>query len=633
MYSAVLLRDMRVACSRLRPNATSPDAGRVVLVYARAVDSGTYDSRAWIGQTIDRYALESLLGEGGFGAVYRAKHVVTGRYMALKVLLPSQIEMADRFLQEAKAAAAVGNKHIVEVTDAGVTPDGRYFLAMELLEGESLESIIQRGPIEPKRAADIAVQVLEGLGAAHAKGIVHRDLKPANIFILRDEQGRDFVKILDFGISKMRLPNEVHLETRAGMALGTPHYMAPEQFRNPQGSDHRVDLHAVAVLMYEMLCGVRPYEGEIYETLIVRIISEPPVPLTMRVHGLPQSLVLVVDGGLQKDPSVRWGSAAAMAAAIQQAMVGYVPTPVGPAGGAIPQTAMWPQSGQVAAPGTQPGYAPSTGPHGPRSAPIAPTSFMHTPAPFTPPAQTPPSAPYAPPSGFSPAPPAASGFHGGAPTGPYRSTAEPAPKSRSGAWIAATLVLCIVLLAFAGIAVAGAIYLSGKDDGVPIADDGPDDPDPDPDTPPPPQGTDSGGGPHLDDQLRSEGCRITLHGPRQYASGYGSAITITVMNDSNYVVGWMSVDARNLTGPVTLSTRHRIDSQFSVSFMGPDGTFSNLSRQGLVRPANDPIHGTVTVHSFDPPNGYFDLEFDDVVVEEATAETRCTINGRVRRYP
>jgi hypothetical protein len=494
--------------------------------------------------------------------------------------------------------------------------------------------------VEPKRAVDITVQVLDGLGAAHAKQIIHRDLKPANIFLVPDESGRDFVKILDFGISKMRLPNEVHLETRAGMALGTPHYMAPEQFRNPQGSDHRVDIHAVAVLLYEMLSGVRPYEGEIYETLIVRVISEPPVPLGMRVHGLPPSLVLVVEGGLQKDPNVRWGSAAAMSAALQQAMAGYVPTAsAGAPPGSIPQTAMWPQSGSVPVPGTQPGYAPSSGVQsGPRG-PIAPTSFMHTPAsntPYVPAAQPPPSAPYTPSfQGGTPSPPyaqPAAGFHGGAPSGPYRTGAEPASKSRSGAWIAATLVLGIVLLAFAGIAVAAAIFLSGKDDD-PVVTNGNDD-DGDPETPPPPPGTDAGpAGPNMDDQLTAEGCRLTLHGPRVYASGYGSAITISVMNESNYVIGWMSIDARNTTGPVTLSTRHRIDSQFSVSFMGPDGTYSNLSRQGLIRPANDPIHGTLTVHSFDPPNGYFDLEFNDVVVEEATNESRCTINGRVRRYP
>ncbi|MBZ0117163.1 MAG: serine/threonine protein kinase, partial [Sandaracinaceae bacterium] len=210
------------------------------------------------GQRLDRFVVEAEIGRGGFGTVYRARHEVLGTKVALKVLNADRAhdaEHVERLFREARAATAIGSPHIAKVVDAGRSMGGMPFLAMELLEGEDLADLMQsRLRLSIGETMALARQLLSGLGAAHAAGIVHRDLKPANVFVAR-EGGRVVVKILDFGISKM----SGSVLTAAGMVLGTPAYMAPEQLLDARAAEPRSDLYAAAAIVYQMLAGTLPW--------------------------------------------------------------------------------------------------------------------------------------------------------------------------------------------------------------------------------------------------------------------------------------------------------------------------------------------------------------------------------------
>jgi serine/threonine-protein kinase len=232
-----------------------------------------------IGSVVDgRYEVLSVLGEGGMGVVYEIRHRALGKRFALKALrkdLASDGEIAARFMQEARTAASVSHPGLVEITDFGKLPEGQPFFVMELLEGQSLSTMIRRGgPIPAARAIDIVRQIAEALGAAHERSIIHRDLKPDNIHISQAKGGRDRVTIVDFGLAKVIGTSRL---TRAGMVFGTPHYMSPEQAMG-EITDHRADVYALGVVMYEMFTGRVPFEADSYMGVLTKHMYMAPTP-------------------------------------------------------------------------------------------------------------------------------------------------------------------------------------------------------------------------------------------------------------------------------------------------------------------------------------------------------------------
>ncbi|MDP3502727.1 MAG: protein kinase [Myxococcales bacterium] len=348
-----------------------------------------------IGMRLDRYQVESLLGTGGFGAVYKARHVHTDAFVALKVLkrhLGADPGMVERFLREARAAAAVGSDHIVRVLDAGQSTDGTPFLVLELLEGVDLKDLAtNEAPLPPMRVVLLCLQVLDGLEAAHKKGIVHRDMKPANAFVVRkvDDRGtdKDFVKLLDFGISKMHAESGTSGLTMTGVAMGTPSYMAPEQFFDARSVDARADVYSVAVMMYELLSGRLPLDASSYAELIVKVRTESPLPLLQVAPSVPKSLADAVMVGLAKEKEQRWGSAKEFNHALRAAMGLPLPgsTPIPPRatlGGQKVAPPVNPDSQSMMLGSTaQPQRAtPMPAPSGPSAQPVRPVAAP-TPAP------------------------------------------------------------------------------------------------------------------------------------------------------------------------------------------------------------------------------------------------------------
>jgi serine/threonine protein kinase len=280
-----------------------------------------------IGETLDgRYYVQRKLGEGGMGVVFAVKHAVIERPLAIKVLKKEVMRDAaviQRFIQEAKAASRIGHPNIVDVTDFGKTPDGMTYSVMELVDGTTLSKVNKSAaPLPPERAVRIAAQIARALAAAHAKGIVHRDLKPENVFLV-DRDGRpDFVKIVDFGIAKVQ-PLEGVAEgprlTRAGSVFGTPEYMAPEQASGRGDTDHRVDVYALGVILYEMLVGKVPLKGESMIRTIAMQMLEPITPPT-KVNpdlNIPPALEAIVMKALAKKRDDRYSTMSDMLAALE----------------------------------------------------------------------------------------------------------------------------------------------------------------------------------------------------------------------------------------------------------------------------------------------------------------------------
>ncbi|MBI2892268.1 MAG: serine/threonine protein kinase [Deltaproteobacteria bacterium] len=272
------------------------------------------------GDVLDgKYRLVRLLGAGGMGSVYEAEHLLIGKRLAVKFLHAEFAESSEavrRFQQEARAAAAAGHRGIVDIHDLGCAPDGAPYLVMELLDGESLGELLARErPISVSLAAAVAIGALSALAAAHRKGIVHRDIKPDNIFLERTLDDRPLVKLLDFGVSKMSSMG-VTAMTRAGVALGTPHYMAPEQARGSSDLDARVDIYAMGVILYEALTGVVPFDAPNYNALMVRVITDEPQRPREKRADLPETLEALILRAIAKKPEDRFRRAEDMIEAL-----------------------------------------------------------------------------------------------------------------------------------------------------------------------------------------------------------------------------------------------------------------------------------------------------------------------------
>jgi eukaryotic-like serine/threonine-protein kinase len=266
-----------------------------------------------IGQTFGNFRVTELIGEGGMGVVYLAEHPAIGRRAAVKILRPGLTdnpEIIKRFFNEARAANAIRHPGIVEVFDCGTAAAGVSYIVMELLEGENLSARLRRiGRLRPPEARRIAAQTASALAAAHAAGIVHRDLKPDNLFLVPDDRDAslEMVKVLDFGIAKLgqQGSNTSSVRTRTGSVMGTPAYMSPEQCRGTREIDHRTDIYALGVILFEMLCGRPPFVSEGFGEMVhLHISAAPPAPRSIEPM-IPEDLERLILWCLAKEPDER----------------------------------------------------------------------------------------------------------------------------------------------------------------------------------------------------------------------------------------------------------------------------------------------------------------------------------------
>ena len=337
-----------------------------------------------LGTTIGAYRVARLLGIGGMGRVYKGVHPTIGSRVAIKVLsreCSDRRDLVERFFAEAKAVNLIRHESIVNVLDLATLPDGRPYIIMEYLDGAPLSALIdhaiaQQAPLALGGIARLAAEVLDALGAAHAKAIVHRDLKPDNVFVA--PSGRP--KVLDFGIAK--LSDVTNTSTRTGSLLGTPHYMSPEQAAG-RVVDHRADLYAMGVILFECATGRKPFLAEaLFDLLRMHVEAPPPPPRALR-PDMPPELEQVILTALAKPPDQRFASAMAMSMALQHATAHLPPDqwrPLTPpaarpsgAGWAPTPPASW--SGQGSRPPT-PAPQPPQGPQAPQGPQIGQLSTV-----------------------------------------------------------------------------------------------------------------------------------------------------------------------------------------------------------------------------------------------------------------
>ena len=288
----------------------------------------------------NRYKIVRRLGTGGFGAVFEAEDTKIRKRVAVKVLtrdLVTDSAILARFRKEAEAASKVGHENIVDITDFDRTADDHYFMVMEYLDGTDLGKVIRSGQQIPiARMLSIMIQVCRGLYAAHNKGVIHRDLKPGNIFLTARGSRPDFVKLVDFGISKiMEVTEEGARLTRTGQIIGTPLYMAPEQACGEENVDHRADVYSLGVIMYELVTGQPPFTAVNYLGIIAQHASDPPVPPSKVRPDLdiPPLLEAIILQSMEKRPEDRFSTMVEMEAKLIEALatidpasaVGYSP--------------------------------------------------------------------------------------------------------------------------------------------------------------------------------------------------------------------------------------------------------------------------------------------------------------------
>lgn len=300
----------------------------------------------------DRYRLLEPLGQGGMGTVWRAEHVELGSKVAVKLIDEGIAESSDalsRFKREAKAAAALNSAHVVQIFDYGID-DGTPYIAMELLDGESLgERLDRTGTLSPVEVVRVLTHAARALDKAHEAGIVHRDMKPDNIFLTKGEDGEFLAKILDFGVAKAKsadLQGAASSHTRTGALVGSPYYMSPEQVRRTKEVDHRTDLWALGVIVYECFIGARPFESDALGDLLILICTEE-VPVPSERGSVPDGFDAWFTKACARNPDDRFQSAKEMAEALRQIVFGAGADPLSQSA----DTAMKPAAPKAAATG------------------------------------------------------------------------------------------------------------------------------------------------------------------------------------------------------------------------------------------------------------------------------------------
>ncbi len=275
-----------------------------------------------VGRTLDgKYKVGLPIASGGMGVVYRGEHTWTGRPVAIKVLLPglsSDVDIARRFLTEARASATIRHPNVVDVLDMGRDEDGSLYMVLELLEGRDLDDVIEeRRVLTPDEAIAVLVPVLEGLAFAHEKGFVHRDMKPSNVFLSIDGRGVVVPKVLDFGIAKA-LDGGANKTTQTGVIVGTPHYMAPEQASGLGVIGPASDVWSTGVLLFEALSGELPFTGGSPTAILMNVLGKRAASLRTVAPQLPAELIALVDAMLEPDPDARPSDLAAHAKALRR---------------------------------------------------------------------------------------------------------------------------------------------------------------------------------------------------------------------------------------------------------------------------------------------------------------------------
>jgi serine/threonine-protein kinase len=270
-----------------------------------------------IGRTVlDTYVVEEELGRGAMGTVFRGRHTkLQHRTVAIKVMhdhLTGEPMLRERFRREGRLAARLNHLNVVSVIDIGEMPDGKPVMVMEYANGTSLADVMDAGPLPTPRIIDLVKQILSGLDHAHGVGLIHRDLKPDNVILTTGDGGEEVARIVDFGIAVLRAPDE-SVEggrlTASGMIVGTPQYMAPEQAK-AERTDHRADLYAIGIMMYEMIAGITPFDGTAMEVALLKIDHDPP-PFSKRAPHVVFDRVLeaYMRRLLARDPRARMPSA------------------------------------------------------------------------------------------------------------------------------------------------------------------------------------------------------------------------------------------------------------------------------------------------------------------------------------
>ncbi|MBE2197957.1 MAG: serine/threonine protein kinase, partial [Anaerolinea sp.] len=272
-----------------------------------------------VGRIVGKYKLDSLVGRGGMAEVYKSTHPELGRDLAIKVLHPFYTDTADfiaRFRREAQAAAALRHPNIVQIYDFDVSDDGLYYMVMEYIDGQTLEAYLAEAalPLSLTQAMTLFEQIAAALQFAHQKGTIHRDIKPANIML--DQQGH--VYLADFGIAQIVGGSRL---TQSGMTTGTPAFMAPEQVRG-EAVTAAADIYALGVILYYMVTGQYPHQGDSPLTVMMNKVAQLPTPPTQFAPDLPLDVEAIILTALAQQPEERFADAATMAAALRQVVAG-----------------------------------------------------------------------------------------------------------------------------------------------------------------------------------------------------------------------------------------------------------------------------------------------------------------------